>query len=804
MIAALAAVSFAGCSEKASYTPGTPENPDNYGVYFPDQTTSTTVEIDPKAETKVTYKVCRKRTDDQIIVPVSIESDTPDVFDISPIAFVQGKSETTFTVKFPTAEVGKKYSCTINITDPDYVYVYGPRATSLSFSVVRAGWELVKGPAGETTGKWRDDIIGGLYSLSISSFNPTPEIDVEIYQRQDVPGLYRMKVYGGKNFINAFTGGGYSYAEDKDVWTTVDASNPDKVYLPLQTAGITFNSDDGEVSFGSYVPENFSLDESAAQYGTLKDGVIEFPVQSIMITISSISGYGYANRNGFTRITMPGVTISDYTVTLAKSDSKDGIVDVTATLAADVAKVKYAVFEGALDSGEASLQAQDLDLNGGFEGEIDKTTILHLDCKKTGKYTFIGCIYDKEGTMHDYVYVTFGFIAKGDEVPVVLTYGLEATNEYGAQGVNSDNSAKFYAYGENIESLRYGFYKTSYLEGKDLETVLNDSGADFTESQLEEVNGTGFSSMIKDLNGDTDYTMVIKAYNGYTASLTTATYKTTGERNPGKESYDYSELRDDQPSKEKLTSTDWNYYAISYKDTKKVRRKIGTVKISDYAEDADGYDYITVDGLSEFKYADGGELAGAYIPNSTAFSDTKGAFALYANYRTSVGTTEDGYSVRSGYIAEETMQYVISGFGLYFGEVADGYICGVPLPDYYIDGDKYTLSYLYFETDNDYCLYSDILLVDPAKDMGGLPESAVSNISSFKKSLISSIFPDNYVELPAKTFSNRVPRVESRPVNCAAKLYPASAPQTRRANVSVGIAAAQTANQGFVMKGLDR
>ncbi len=804
MMAALVAVSLTGCSEKASYTPGNAENPDNYGVYFPEQTTSTTVEIDPKAETKVTYTVCRKRTDDAIIVPVTIETSEPDIFEVSPIAFTPGKSETTFTVKFPKAEIGTKYTCTINVTDPDYVYVYGPRATSLTFSVVRAGWELVKGPAGETKGKWRDDIIGGLYSLSISSFNPTPELDVEIYQRQDVPGVYRMKVYGGSKFIDAFTGGGYAFAENKDVWTTVNASNPDKVYFPLQTAGITFNSSDGEVSFGSYVPENFSLDESAAQYGTLKDGVIEFPVQGIMITISSITGYGYTNSNGFTRILMPGVTVPDYTVTLSSTESKDGYVDVTATLSSDVAKVGYAIFEGALDSGEASLQAQDLDLNKNFDGTIDKTSTLHLDCKKTGKYTLIGCIYNAEGSMQDYVSITFGYIAKGDEVPVVLTYGLEATNEYGAQGINSDNSAKFYAYGEGIESLIYGFYKSSYLEGKDLDKVLEDSGAAFTSAQLESVNGTGFSSMIEDLNGDSEYTMVIKANNGYTTSLTTASYKTTGVKNPGKETYEYTDFMDEQPTKEELASKEWNYYAISYKDKKRVRRKIGTVKITDYESDGEGYDYILIDGLCEFKFSEGGQMVGAYMPNSSEFTGEKGAFALYCNYNNEVGKTEDGDVVNAGFVAKEAMQYVISAFGMYFGEVADGYICGVAAPDFEIDGSIYTMDYLYFDTSADYCLYSDILLVNPDKDMGGLPEAAVSNISNFKKSVASSVVPDNYVELPSKTYSTRLPRFVGRSANCARQLYPATAPEARRASVSVKAADNQSGNSSFIMKGLSR
>jgi len=43
---------------------------------------------------------------------------------------------------------------------------------------------------------------------------------------------------------------------------------------------------------------------------------------------------------------MPGVVIPDYTVTLAKSEPKEGVVEIAATFAADAREMKYAVFEG--------------------------------------------------------------------------------------------------------------------------------------------------------------------------------------------------------------------------------------------------------------------------------------------------------------------------------------------------------------------------------------------------------------------------------------------------------------------------
>lgn len=803
LLLTFAAFALTNCADEASYVPGEKENPDNFGVYFPEQTVSTTVEVDPKAETKVTFKVARKRTDEAIIVPFNVDSENKGIFTISPIAFKQGAAETNVTVKFDKAEVGTTYKCTISIDDPEYVSLYGTNATSLSFSVVRAGWELVKGPNGETKGKWRDDIIVGLYSIQSATFNPNPELDVEIYERSDVKGLYRMKVYGGSNFIRSFTGGNYSYAEDKDVWTTVNASDPDKVYLPLQTAGVTFNSGDGEVSFGSYVPENFSLDESAAQYGTMKDGVIEFPVQGIMITIATLDGYAYANMNGLTRVLMPGVTVPDYTVSLSKEECKDGVVDVVATLSSDVKKFKYSVREGAIDEGAASLLAQELDQAGTFDGEITETSTLHLSCKETGKYTLVGCVYDAAGTMQGYASVSFGYVAKGEEKPVILTYGLEATNEFAGEGINPDNSAKFYAYGQDIESLTYGFYKSKYLVGKKLEDVLKDSGKAFTSEELEKVNGKGFSSMIKGLNGDCQYTMVIMANNGYVTSITTKDYHTTGVYNPGMDTYDYEDFLEQQPSKEELIK-DWNYYAmdLTVEDETLTRYARGTVSIRQSTETKYDFD---IEGLAGVKFEKGGVWKGSYIPEIEELSKYKGAFVLIAPKNEDFATYE-GTEMFTGFIPIEEISKgaIYFGPGMYFGEVADGYLYGVPARD--AIEQKLTFRYLYTGSSTTaVSAMTEMMLVDPAKDKGGIPELPKSKISEIRKQAKEVFARRNYVEIPELASAQQKTKYVR---NLAADMTPVAVPVAKRAEAKItvesGIASKAASRGGFILNGLYR
>ncbi len=534
----LATAVWAGCSDDPTYTKGAEENPDNYGVYFPQQDSPVEVEVDPADEATVTYKVRRAKYLDAITVPVEITTSEEGILEIEPITFGPGEQETEFTVSFSKAEEGVKYTCEIRIEDPRYISLYGPRATGLSFSVIRAGWEPVTSADGtHTKGKWRDEILSNVYSLSSAGFNPYPEIEVEIFQRSDIPGYYRMKVYGDE-MLKALAGGPVNF-QGRDLYTFVDARDPDKVFIPYQSTGLTLVTDDGELRIASNVSENFMMDESTGQYGTLRDGVITFPAQSLLIELEKTAGAFYrANRDGMLRILLPGVEVPDYTVTLAKSEPADGVVNIRASFVADARAMKFSLFEGVLDAGQTSLAAQDMDASKNFDGEIEGSGTIRIENKATGKYTLVGCIYDEgDNTMRDYVSISFGYIAKGDQRPVILTMGLEATNEFAGQGITPDNSAKFYAFGENIESVTYGLFRTDRIEGKNHDELLDAKGLKFTAEQLASLNDGHFSTMFTGLNGDSAYTLLLRAGNGYIHKIIQADYRTTGRYNPALDTF---------------------------------------------------------------------------------------------------------------------------------------------------------------------------------------------------------------------------------------------------------------------------
>lgn len=794
----LATAVLAGCSDDLTYTPGDKDNPDNYGVYFPTQTSPTTVELDPAVEPTVTYKVRRSKILDAITVPVEVTTSEEGIFEIQPITFGPGEEETQFTVSFPNAVEGTEYTCDIRIVDPAYVSLYSTRSTVLSFKAIRAGWELVtRGEA--TKGKWRDDMIGNMYGLNSSSFNPTPEIEVEIYQRRDLPGYYRMKVYG-QALVTAMTGGPTNIVS-RDLWTIVDARDPNKVFIPYQSTGLTLVDEDGEVSIASSVTENFLMDEAEGQYGTMQGDIITFPAESILCELSKNSGmFFHCNRNGMLRIQLPGVVIPDYTVTLSKSEPADGAVDITATLKADVGTLKFAVLEGALDEGQAALAGQELHDSQKFDGKITESGTIRVENRKTGKYTLVGCIYDKAGGLRDFVSVSFGYIAKDDDKPVILTMGLEGTNEFAGQGISTDNSVKFYAYGEGIESVTFGLYRSQKLASLDPEKVLDDSGSEFTADQLKQLNEGHFSELYKGLNGGSEYTLLLRAYNGYVHKLFTATFTTTGTFNPGLEFFTYSDFlpKSQQPRAAQLEKT-WNYYAINLMESTQ-RRKIGEVTISlDPDMSSINGTIMKVRGLSGIQFEEGGDLFGAYMPTADVFNGDNGALALYTGEAETAGIYNDT-DVITAYMPNNSGGMPMVGYGMYLGAVADGYLYCVPSQQVLSELGYLVTGLITFSADG-YTLYSymtEMMLVDPAKDMGGIPGAALERMAEMRRKAWLASTPRNLVELPEfSTAAGATVRPEREmPVNYITTPMQASAPKLKHAGSRITILPAAPAEEG--------
>ena len=731
---------LSACSTNEEYAAGEKDSPDTYGVYFPTQDNPLTVELTPEDPAAVSYKIRRTRTDGRITVPVVISVNDGGIFSAEPVIFKDGEDETTITIGFDGAEIGKTYNCSVKVEDPAYISIYGKKQTGLSFSVLRAEWESLG------IGRWRDDIISSLYRPD----NKNAEVEVEVFQRSDKPGYLRMQVFN-EDYLTALFG---ITRPTERLMTTIDATDPDKVWIPKQSTGITLNDDDGYITIASYVDKQFSIDAADAQYGSLKEGVITFPVGSIFANLSKYmqpDEWYPVNSAGMFRLVLPGGHVYDYSLDVAKGEVTPGTTPINVTAGPDIQKIRYAFFDGRLDEGQISLNAQALD-EGSLEFGKDILTesgTINASFEKTGLYTVVVCGYDKNDRMQAYDGVSFGFILEGDSRPVILTIGLEGTNEYGGEGITTDNSAKFYAYGEDIESIVYGLFRKSKIKSYDgdYEQLLKDSGREMKKENLDKLNNGSYSTMYTGLNGDSEYIMVLKADNGFGTSILTAEYKTTGVFNPVLETYGYDDFfAAIQMSKQALINTEWNYYAVNMMGSKPYRTYMGKVSVSASDEVEEGVDMLEIRGLAalDFDQEDADKMLAAYVPGSSALQGYYGLFVpLLA--QDAMGTIA-GDNVFAGYMPEEQANiYMVAG--MFAGCVADGYIAFVPSPILIQQG--YTFSYLFLGSQTTlYGLYSDLMLVDASKDLGEVPAKAKRNTAIIREAAMKAALNFNYVELP--------------------------------------------------------
>ncbi len=739
----VAALAF-GCKQAELPDPyGEAEDPNTYGVYFPPQSSSMNLQLEAKDAAEVVYRVRRSNILDPIIVPTVMtvkvdgeEIENPEsVFQVEPIAFDSGEEEAKFKITFDEAEIGKEYTVNIRVEDPKFISIYGKKDTGISFTVLRANWKSLG------KGKWRDDIVSSMYN-GIS--NPNAEIEVEIFEREDLPGYYRMKVFTA-DLVYALFG---QRMETENVWTVIDASDPDNVWIPRQTTGLQVNASDGPINIASNVDRIFSMDASENAYGKMENGIITFPIQGILVNLPGYSANGWfaVNANGLHRIMLPGSREYDYSVTLTKEDMAGGILNMDILFGQDVKTVRYKIFEGALDEAQASLNAQNLDDGKeSFDGQLNASGSLEIKGLATGKYTLIACAYGEGAeNMNGYGFTTFGYVAAGDERPIILNFGLEATDEFAGLGVSTDNAARFYAYGEEIESLRMSLVRTKRLEGFDPLTYVEAMGKDFTADQLAEVNAGHYSTMITSLNGDSDYTLILLADNGYKKEVFTTTYKTTGEYNPLMETYTYNDFLVENPDKKSLLSKTYALYAVNLMDDEPELRRISTVNLVDDTQ-SDRYtsteilDYIRVKGLTglTFDTPETGVLS-PYIPGTSGLSLYKGEFGLFAQ-NTPIGQV-GGYDIMVGFIPIEDMN-IYMGVGMFAGKVADGYYAFVANPEAIAQGFTFTY-FCAFNSNGIYAMLTDMIIVDEAMNPSLPGKEAMKERKEYYKKLKASIAPE--------------------------------------------------------------
>ena len=721
MLAVMASLPFLASCVQDLVEKGEPEN-DSYGVYFGTLTAAQkSVEFDPAEKAELTFTAFRTVEDDEITVPVVVSAtgagkDASSLFSASAVKFNDGQKETTFTVSFPEAELGTTYSVSVSCKDEKYVKIYSQTPTSVSFKVTRVKWNLVKGPNGEEYGSWKDDILSSLFNLPV--LFPVND-KIKIYERDDKKGFYRIPNVYNPYMVAKFFGGQYSEKEIEEsctpgLYAYIDATNPDKVWLPVQESGVVI-SNEGYITYASMCQENgFS---GSSSYGTMTNGVIRFPLKSVLVDFSVAGGWYYANTSGNLVIVMPGCKDNDYSLSIATDLSNNGVTPVEIEMGADLAKTKYKFYEGKVAAADLPFEALAIsrDEEAAF---VEESGVVDASFEKTGVYTVIAAGVDAKGEMQAYKSAEFSYVAADDEVPVVLSCGIGSAAKYVPQGYKTDNTVEVYVYGKDLVEVKLAAVKlTDMITNQKgcIQTLLQTKSVD--AKTLELINTTGYAGPVTGLLPGTEYILLAYASNGYEEDLfmSEESISTTGDPLPIYQQFEDVDEELLPETKDKYYGS-YNLYAVNGENKTGLRDYICTVKISDGGYDeANKMDLVKVENFW-------GEVADYYAVDATTnFAFSGGVLIQLPNFYGQSGKNPAYYAA--------LMTFCDAGsFGpgestMYGGYVIDGYISFFSR---YSNYDFNTIAFYIFG-DAEYSTtlgtaeyYEQLLLVDATKDDNGI------------------------------------------------------------------------------------
>lgn len=614
ILAAAMTLSFAACQEEP-YAPGEPDPLDCHGVFF-SQTQAKDYELAPEEKHTLTFTVERTLAIEEAYVPYELISSEEGFFELEDefLYFDEDQKSAKFKVNFSDDyEVGQKYTCTIKVTDPQYVSNYGLSSNELTFSVTVVEWELL----GE--GLWRDDFFSSYCTLIGAEItSPYQEKAVKIYQRSDIKGYYRVDEVYTADYVSYMVDGNDKnadlYADYCPAYSIyVNAMNPEKVYIPISYAfkdPSPYNY--GDVYMVSDVQEEFTAGYSNL-YGTLKDGVITFPKNAVVAYLPS-AGMGYANQAGKLRLVLPGYQPYDYSIAVSTSPSEAGVMPVEFTLGPDVAVVKYQVFKGHLSDVEMVSKLEEVK-TGKNVLTITESGVYNYTSEETGLYTMIACSFDAAGNYKEYDYVRFGYDTAADPKDVDIHMGLIVSDKYAGSGLTSENSMEFYIYGTELTEVKAAIYKKAHYENfrAAIDVEFKYYITPLTRNELALANSSGYSGVIGNLTAGTEYILVIHAANNYHSGVFTTTQFTAGEYNLMDSEFVLYDLPDKyQPESKTEYFKDWEVWSVDpyTNNWNRVKRSVATVSDDeDLMFDINGkitqdpkkavttYDYLKVNGM---------------------------------------------------------------------------------------------------------------------------------------------------------------------------------------------------------------
>lgn len=678
IIAMTAILSFAmvSCTPKEDYEPGKPDNEACYDIHFPSQdATSKNYTLGPEDSRRIKISVERKKPEGDITVPAKISGD--DIFDVDEITFEDGQAKSSFYVGFQNAELGKKYTCTIEVTDPMYVSNYRLKANYITFTVTIASWDEI----GVAT--YID------YNFTSTQTKEPMKTTTKVYRNSNDPTLFRVD----DPYTEFMTSMGVTIGVKPDPYfqfrvlergsSFVAYDGADEITIPISDLifydpiNIAYNDPSYGDAYYYHPSVLMGYEDPLTWYDnrvvSWQDSKHTLP--GVVQIAPSMYFPNYGSGAGMTpvicsQIIFPGAKLTDYSLSIVPGLTENGKLPVTMTFTEDIVKVKYTVFEGELLESKIKDRVNDI-----VSGKVASKSITTAgeytisDLSKTGKYTIVAVGFNEAGENVSSNYASFGYLKAGDTNPVIINCGLIVSDKYGAEGYTSENSAEYYIYGKDITSLCYGLYRKKDFDENYDEVVKDLMNIKADQDDIDAVNGIGLSDLFIRLNSGMEYVLVVYASNSYESKIISASALLSGEINPLQMTYELSML---SPAENKSDyCTTWEFWSGTPENNGRV--KVGPLTITDAGSETVPVDKDDPDGEEvEVEYI---EVKGFWKPavDEGYLKDDTMKWEYYGGAIVPLHDKVGEFTNKSGQTLTLSM---LSFFASGRGGFADGAICG--------------------------------------------------------------------------------------------------------------------------------
>lgn len=525
LFAAFSALSLfaAACSPVEEYKPGSEDDPTCFGVYFPAQETA--IVRSPEESTMISFTVARTNTEGDLIVPVTV-SDTSSIFNIKPVnaVFEDGQSETTISFDYARIAVGQEYLVSLSIEGDEFVSKYSTLPSNLDFTVLVEKW---------------NDLGVGTFTMNVY-WDPFT-CAVRFFQSDLNPAIYRIKMHevledGTTDLIFSEEQNTYLYLKvlkkgDK-VFDNV-ADKDDLVFFDVFHTGIINSTYNAELLFvhpgalSSFTVSDWYYNKVLQVKEDGSPAVIQL---APYIFMNGIGGWSFIDQDEAIILVLPGCQLVNYSMEIEAGYSENGVLPVKFELGADVAKVKYAIYPGTLNSAQVTRYAGQI-ADGSAEGiaTLPADGIAKLTLPETGVYTVVAVSFDAAGEAQETATATINYVAEGDNKDVELYSGLVATGKYGKEDT-SDNTLEYYIFGQDLVDIKIGLFEKGVLENN-YEACVDEvlASKSLAKEDIEAANTSSYVAVFKDCVPGTEYSVLAWASNGFAYAFDVASAKTTGK-----------------------------------------------------------------------------------------------------------------------------------------------------------------------------------------------------------------------------------------------------------------------------------